>query len=401
MAKKFRWGILIVVVILLVRVVFMWTDGQAGHISTVTNYLLVFSLIYLTTKVLMQNDKLRRNILFSTFIFLGALLLGEFVLRAILPQYLSYAERNGGIYTTEFGRHHEGDLHPFKPLEVQEKFTPEYQHVHYYNELGLREAGLDSFMQDDRFLIIGLGDSFTEGIGTPADSTWPAIAEQVISEQCQKLDAVIFNAGMAGSDVFYQYKLLDSLLKYDLRPAVVVVSLNTSDLVDVIIRGGKKRFDEDGDVVYNKGPWWEYFHASNYYIRVFVHEALKYNHLLKPHKVMPGLKKEAEQKIIKLIRQDYTRLAEAYQFELMVILQPLRYEFVHEQPVFVALEKALLKDEDVLVYNSTSVLNKAPMEIDELFWPIDQHFTPQGYEYYGRYVARLLNARFCNDEYWQ
>ena len=88
-------------------------------------------------------------------------------------------------------------------------------------------------------------------------------------------------AGVAGSDPFYEYRILiDKLLCY--QPDLVMMVVNYSDVIDVIARGGEERFLPNGRVKGVEPPsgavTWLYKYS--HFARFVLFEAFDYTHLM-------------------------------------------------------------------------------------------------------------------------
>jgi hypothetical protein len=63
---------------------------------------------------------------------------------------------------------------------------------------------------------------------------------------------------------------------YALKPEVVVINLNNTDLYDIYKRGGDERF-VGKKVKYSKGPYYEWFYGSSYIVRTIISGIFKIN----------------------------------------------------------------------------------------------------------------------------
>lgn len=117
-----------------------------------------------------------------------------------------------------------------------------------------------------------MGDSFTDNVGGNGYSFEKELENHIDSIE-------VMNAGVSGSDPFYEYILLEKkLLQY--KPDIVFVDINLSDITDVIVRGGFERFTGDGKVRYKPGPWWEPVFAKLHIVRAVAKAFLSRQFLL-------------------------------------------------------------------------------------------------------------------------
>jgi len=139
----------------------------------------------------------------------------------------------------------------------------DYQYQVITNALGLRERNYPRHKTDSTIRILVTGDSFAQGVGAPYDSTWPRLLEKYLREK--NIPAEVIDAGIAGSDIIYDYVLYRDKLK-DYHPDIVIASMNCSDYIDYYYRGGMERFRADSQVHYRNPPIREYlFHYSFIY----------------------------------------------------------------------------------------------------------------------------------------
>lgn len=157
----------------------------------------------------------------------------------------------------------------FEPSNVptQDKLMPnkkvfkknaEFTTSYIANNEGLRDSNFDTLK--NKYRIITIGDSFTEGIGATNDSTWQKQLNKKINENGNVLTE-IYNAGILGSDPILENILLKTrLLKY--KPDLVLLTINDSDIYDIEVRGGFNRFNENNKLNIKKKPFWSFlFHS--------------------------------------------------------------------------------------------------------------------------------------------
>jgi lysophospholipase L1-like esterase len=96
--------------------------------------------------------------------------------------------------------------------------------------LAFRATGNEARVHGQRVDLLGLGDSFTFGLGVRDDETWPAQLRQKLSEAAARpLDAV--NAGTISYGVFQELDLLKSS-GLGVRPRIVVHALYWNDFMN-------------------------------------------------------------------------------------------------------------------------------------------------------------------------
>jgi len=266
----------------------------------------------------------------------------------------------------------------------------EFSFFRTVNSLGLSDIEHSVEKGADEYRVIGLGDSFTEGDGAHADSTWLKFLERSLSVYPIKYKLTFMNAGISGSDPFFEYVLLkDKLLNYS--PDMVILAINNSDIQDVVIRGGWERFTKNGEVRYSTPPWWEPIFASSKLSRL-VFYALGYNQMLyKRRGTLPNI---ANQKIIDVLYA-FKELATKYNFHLTVIFHPHSNEINNNKMALDAVKDALKTDTSFDIFDMLEYFNKIEKinlsNNNEYFWSKDWHHNAKGYEAFARGVEWHLN----------
>lgn len=219
--------------------------------TTVLIYVGLFASVWWSTGRL--RGTYRERMRFGLGGFVIALFLGELLLR-ITGTYAAYSEQNGrGRYYSNYPAHRHNWSRVFHseklsdewlnlpPAGSKQEAGSEFSYMHHYNRWRLRDRDITWEKPANELRIFGLGDSFTEGIGTPDDSTWTRLLESSL----QAADTVhrirTLNAGRSGADPCESLVILREVL-LPMQPDVVVLALNSSDIMDFMMRGGTERF---------------------------------------------------------------------------------------------------------------------------------------------------------------
>jgi lysophospholipase L1-like esterase len=310
----------------------------------------------------------------------------------------TYLEHNLGQGYMSVRRHMPVRRFPSHPPSSLVRMPrPEFVHERQTNSLGLAEQEIPAQPRPDEYRILALGDSFTEGWGASYEQTWVKAMERALAGQLPHRRITTINAGVGGSDPCFQYVMLAERL-LPLNPALVVVALNDSDVIDIRLRGGMERFLPDGSLRPITPPSWEWLYGISYITRQVVHGALGYDMLFTPPDQVSARTNEA----IRTLRDVLTRFAQLgaeHGFELAVVLQPTQFEVLagryanplqdlipssagREHVQYVDLLKAFQHESEF-----------TPTTASKYYWPIDNHPTPRGYEVLGRALAdHLLRA---------
>lgn len=190
------------------------------------------------------------------------------------------------------------------------------------------------------------------------------------------------NAGVSGSDPFFDYKALkDNLIEY--RPDFVIQALSSNDIdSDISVRGGMERFEKE-KLKFKKAPWWEAVYASSRLSRLFFSYA-GYNEFL--------LKKfnEAEiqefNELIKNLFEEYASFCRENNINLYVVLRPDEHEIINIKYSYDFSDiKYFLENNSNIVFIDLlpaykEFIDSKGMEPSDFFWKLDGHHNSKGYE---------------------
>lgn len=330
-------------------------------------------------------------LLFSSLIVVGLLL--EILCR-LTEHHISYGERSSsGGYASPFKSRNEfgygWDETP-KPFTEQTTNKIEFQYKWISNNEGLRGENLALKKTGKRILVFG--DSFTEGMGAPDDSTYPVLLAHMIHDQLDST-AEIINCGPSGSDIFTEYKLFTGkMLKY--KPDIVLVTFNSTDLYEFTIRGGFERFKPGNKVEYRKPPWFESLYAKSYLVRLIVHDILFYDYrFLQPwdNKAMDKLALDKTCAAIDsfnlLCRENNSRFA--------MVFHPMGTEYPVEDyknaPLISYCQKANIPYVDEFEFLTAHGINNS--NIKKYYWHGDGHFNSKGYEFLAQCVFGFIEKQ--------
>jgi len=282
-----------------------------------------------------------------------------------------YPDPSSAVRTFLYSNH-------FRQDRVQDEFT----HVIRANSMGFNDKEWELTPSKKR--IFCLGDSFTEGIGATSDSTYPKILNMLLGDSVE-----VLNAAISGSDIVYAYATAKEFL-LNSRPSGFLVSVNQTDILDIIIGGGFERFDTTRPRV-DKNPWWSNLYAHSYFFRLFVHKGLKKNRIFLTEEEMT---RETNQAII-VIKQaigKFKLLCEKHNIEWCVVMMPMKNETIQQQyeldDVITYLQQENICFVNVLDYfNSVGVNEKT---VEQIHWPIDGHYNNTGYRLLGEAVAQKI-----------
>jgi lysophospholipase L1-like esterase len=327
----------------------------------------------------------------TTILMLIAL---ELALRG-LGTYANYHERNGNHDYRSLYRQETPPLHVYPAATQISWKEAEFVHARHTNSLGLSEQEIDLTIPKSaaEYRVIASGDSFTEGVGTAYEATWVKVFEKALSGHTGQPRVNAFNAGIAGSDVCFEYRLLrEKLLAFN--SDLVIVVINNSDVTDLTIRGGKERFQTNttkGSSL-RAGPTWEWLYAISYIFRHVIHDGLGYNWLLLSEQEAITEERSAIGKIRECMN-DFEALAAERQFKVLFAFNPHQYEITAERYYgafqdLVTGQRQIAETRTIDLlddYRATNTITKA--NSGEFLWPNDMHHNPKGYEAMGQAIA--------------
>ena len=367
-----------------------------GILFLAVTWVLVFVVTEISMGILKRSESSKNNIRLL-LVTISILLIGtEIFLRFGLNRYSNYFETNvRGNYESIYQVGSPSWFHVNEANQDVEWVLVKFTHIRKTNSLGLSEEKIALEKAKNEYRIIALGDSYTEGIGTSYDSTWVKIVERNLTVHIVDKKITTINAGISGSDPYFEYILLkEKLLPFN--PDLVIIAINVSDIEDVMIRGGTERFQPDGSTIFGrKAPNWEWAYALSYIFRHVIHDVFQYNFLFIRKSEMESEERKAVEKI-RLVIGDFRRLSKENGFDLFVVFHPIYWEVLNEEYAFNS-DKLIseLKNEqsinflDLLEYYKVNQI-MAKENASNFFWSKDGHNNTEGYEIMGNAIADII-----------
>ena len=373
----------------------LWKINYFNSITTIVFYtfltLISISSLLSFKYIFKMNDSIVRKLILSISSMCISLLIADFFLRFGTDKLKTYLEKNGFPYKSLYEAHELGWFYIMHPNIEFSHQKPEFLHSRKTNSIGLPDVELKMEKDNNELRIIALGDSFTESVGTTDDMTWVKNVERILSKKYPKKLITTFNCGVSGSDIIFEYILLkEKLLIY--RPDIVIIALNTTDIVDIITRGGIERFKNDGTVKYNTPPVWEKLYATSFVFRLVIHKLLQYNSVLIREGEYKRKQFNALGEIVKIINK-FKQLAIEYNFNLLIVLHPQKYEVdigsYDPEELNAILRDNKIEVLDLLkIYSNKNQINQK--NAHEFYWPVDAHHNTKGYQIMGQEIAEKI-----------
>lgn len=307
-----------------------------------------------------------------------------------------YMETRAGYFQSPYLHDSMNYYHTNYPHVTKSLSTPEYSFARSYNSLGYSGADWDTAKPAHVRRIFTLGDSFTEGDGAAADSSYPALLEDILLQNGRAVE--VMNAGLCGSDPVFSYKTIaDRLLVF--LPDVVVVTVHENDIYyDLPIRGGLERFVNDSILHYKPAPAWEPLYALSYLSRLGFHLLDKNLSVPVADKARPAHNRATAQLLTDLFSR-LDSLGGVHGFEVVVVQLPLHKE-IETPPYmfdFAQWQKTIAPLPHVSVldlypcYAATVAKDQKPLSA--YFWKNDGHHNATGYRMMAHCLAQHLLAQ--------
>ncbi|HEY7411112.1 MAG TPA: GDSL-type esterase/lipase family protein [Vicinamibacteria bacterium] len=323
-----------------------------------------------------------------------AAMAAEATLRS-LGRHASYTERNGGHYRSLFRMTSSNRYNTYPPGRTLRYHKVEFEHLRAINSLGLTGPEPVVARQPREFRVVALGDSFTEGVGTGPESTWVIVAQRALGARHPGLVVTSLNAGISASDPVFQLALLrERLLPF--RPDLVVLAVNTSDIDDLVVRGGSERFRPDGTVAVRPPPRWDWIYGSSFLFRVLVHDVVGYDWTFVRPRWQPSERRRAAAKLKDTVAATRT-LCRENGAGFLLVSHPLEHELRarrYSQSHFAGLVEGWRADAslpflDLLeAYLAQGLI--PPERSADFYWARDLHHNTRGYAVMGSAIAARI-----------
>lgn len=311
----------------------------------------------------------------------------EVALRALCA-YCSWTERNKEDFVSPYAIREDSWYLVNRKNAVYNYGQPEFDYEVRTNSLGFRDIEHPVAKTSGEIRIMAIGDSFTEGQGALFEQTWVNVLGRSLNRRNGEVQYRMISAGVAGSDPVYGYRILvDKLLVY--QPDIVLLVVNGSDVFDVILRGGMERFLADGRTKGIEEPPLTWIYEKSHLVRFLLHEVFDYTSLIISKSERNQKAAVALNKIQDLVLKFDSMLREnGIEFVLVTIPGPKeimrdRYDWLDGLVPFAEEHCVKVIDAKPHIREKLATGDK---RLEELFWPLDYHFTPLGYAYFAEAV---------------
>jgi lysophospholipase L1-like esterase len=324
----------------------------------------------------------------------------EVLLRS-MGLFTTYNERLGQRFVSPYAfENHTPWLMRHQPNTSFQYNLPEFDFEVKTNSEGMRDVEHPVDKPPDEYRIVGLGDSFTEGVGAAYEDTYLKVLERRLNLGNPTREIRTICGGVPGSDPVFSYSLLNRrLLKY--QPDFIILFLNRGDVDDIIVRGGLDRFDPEGMVKRSCAPGLELPFRHSHLFRGILLIFGGYDFLYLSPAQQEMDRDRAFDTILEVARSIRT-LGEKSGFHLLVTtLSPLDPKLKNTCRFFRPLLRSLSEENIVAVDLCDAMRNEIQDEsrFFEYFWPLDCHCTAKGYDVVARGIEQKLRAAFHGPEF--
>jgi lysophospholipase L1-like esterase len=386
------------------------TSGYVFKYSFEVIWWYIYPLIFVTTflfllkKIKFINSKTHENTVVSSFSFFGVLYIIEIMLRVS-----SLGEVGSFSFDLNNKKHpHFSNLDTWYYIGNPNDYnrvlqSNEFSYVRKTNSLGFSDIEWVKEKPDNQIRILTLGDSFTEGDGASYEDSYPSILQKMFIEKLPEKDILVMNAGVCGSDPFFQYIILkDILLEY--KPDLVIFTIGTNDVFyDFTIFGGMERFKDDGTVqtLAKTDYWWTAIYRNSYFIKFFIQfTPWFYSDLIskRDHEKANNIRNASFSHLYNL----FDSLSVAENFSLLQIIRPETFEFKNERykieltAFFNELrfnKKKTPATFDLLDYYLKTLKIKGS-EMHLFYWKENRHHNTEGYKIMAKGVYEAIISNY-------
>lgn len=302
--------------------------------------------------------------------------------------YAQLSEKNGHSFLSLFEPTHHGQFQNYTPNDTLHINNTEFSYLHYIDKYGFRNSNSVDML--DTIDVLALGDSFTEGLGAPQDSSWPVLLSNLYNKR-------VYNAGIMGSDPVYGLKLLQEQY-IRMQPKIVIFAVNYSDLTDIIIRGGEERFLPDGGIKYKKEPWFMNIYRYSHLFRATLHLVFQYDYMFNPPNQREVKLNNALDVLTRTIT-DANKLCSTHGIKMQVFIHPIPQEYYKNLDSRLDFRK-IDELQGLLSINNVDAINlrgqledtlKTSEQWKAVSWPIDGHFNSKGYQLMATLIGENLH----------
>lgn len=261
--------------------------------------------------------------------------------------------------------------------------TPEYSVTYKYNSQGLRDRERTVEKPEGTIRIIGIGDSFTEGVGVEYPYTYLSILENGLNKKYKDQPIDVVKAGIAGYDPKAEKQYLKYYgMKYD--PDVILLAYSGTDSKEAAM-GVHYTVSKQGYLLNDTG-----YLLNGFTLNMYIHSRVariilrkwidhKRTRFSESHLTQSERNALWEEGWSKLFDEynEIRSIAKHKEIPLIVIYIPFRINFENEEQMRADRLAVWCQNNSVPFINLLPVFRSHPNP-SELHWPIDGHCTIAG-----------------------
>jgi lysophospholipase L1-like esterase len=336
-------------------------------------------------------------------VVLSVLLFTEIVLRA-QGIYKVYQEQIGNSFETDYAKVLPSWYFTWTPSSISTPKNKDFSYEYAINSWGFREKEFDLKTSDSIVRIVVTGDSFTEGVGAPYDSTWPRLLEKELLQY--HIKAEVIDAARSGSDIFYDFVFYRDKLSA-LNPDIVIAALNLTDYQDYIFRGGMERFRKDGKTQYNSAPWYQFIYRYSHLFRAVMMRVNNYpfngifvsqDDYISGWKSTTSVMEDVFLKYKNEAKKNGSNFISVLHVTPCEIMNTGYFNDTNKQNLYDL--DSLLKNNGVNSFNISDELQTefGSMKPEQYTYKHDQHFKPNGYAAMAKIIAqKMLDSKILEE----
>ena len=293
-------------------------------------------------------------------------------------------------------------LLPFKPKPLSatsgRSFSNEFDYVYRHNSFGFRDVEHAYAKDESVFRILGLGDSFTYGVGADFEQTYLYLLEKMFNERAGKHPSVeIIKAGIPR---YYSEPELILLNEYgrEYSPDLILIGFLPNDVIDTYYGLDAVVLDKSGYLktqvaaeLGQFGTWLnQYSHALRILLRRFT--AYRMAQLYEPRREDVYVENGFHERDWQRLEQDYEQMVSvADQFEADVVIIHIPQQAPWSEKHFYPPERLA----NWATEHGAGFIDVLPALIqssanDVLYYEKDGHATPTGYAIIAKEVHDYL-----------
>ena len=187
-------------------------------------------------------------------------------------------------FVTQYGNNVSDKYLPYKPKPFSviagTALTGEYSYHYQHNSFGFRDVEHTVYKEQDTYRILGLGDSFTYGIGVGFEETYLYLLETMLNDDVDiSLNVEVIKAGIPRYYPETQRILLDKYGR-NYEPDLIIIGFLPNDIVDTHFGLDAVVLDRSGylktKVANDFGRFGDFIYRNSHFVRIVLQKLTSY-----------------------------------------------------------------------------------------------------------------------------